>query len=562
MFASQTKSVVALGFFWLASGIVAARQAEPVPVSPVMVMPFAATSGQPRTSWLGEGVSVLLADTLQRRGVAVVTRDERLRTFERLQLPQTADLSRATVIRAGQVVGASYIVTGSIDVSGDELVARARAIRLDSGRILPEIVERGPLISLYETVERLTDRLERSNPLPRLLQPASTAPTGTRAPFAAFEQYVKGLLADSPSAQVSFLQSALERFSGYDEAKLALWRVFTSQGEHQSALRQAQAVPVESTLNRNARFLAGLSLISLQQYDEAFSTLKAFVEPNAVGPVLNNMGVIQMRRPASAEAGRASYYFTKASEASPEDADYFFNLGYAYLRERDTQAAIYWLREAVRRSPLDGEAHFLLSIALAQASATAEATRERELAERLAIDFETLEKNRGSADDGVPRALERVKQDLKADRASELEASLFKTEQREQQELATFYLDRGRRLFQTERDREAISDLRRSLYLSPYQPEPYLLLGHLYFRAGRSREAIDALKMSIWSGETAAAHLALARVYGQTKDFAAARAELERVLQLTQGTPESSERKEASEMLSRIARPEAASRER
>ncbi|MBI1873060.1 MAG: tetratricopeptide repeat protein [Acidobacteria bacterium] len=544
------RAVAAIAAVSLCTGIALARQAESI--GPVMVMPFAATGGPPHTTWLGEGVSVILMDTLQRRGVAVVTREERMRTFERLQLPQTADLSRATVIRAGQVVGASYIVSGSIDVSGEELVAHARAIRLDTGRLQPEIVERGPLTGLHETVERLTDRLERLNPLPRVSQRAPAVAARARPPLTAFEPYVKGLLADSPGSQVSLLQSALERFPGYDEAKLALWRVFTAQGEHQSALRQAQAVPAESPLNRGARFLAALSQISLQRYDDAFSTLKAFVEQGAVGPALNNMGVIQMRRPATAEAGRASYYFTKASEASPEDADYFFNLGYAYLRERDTQAAIYWLREAVRRSPLDGEAHFLLSIALLKASAAAEAIRERELAERLTIDFETLEKKRASADDGVPRALERLKHELKSDRASELEASLFKTEQREQQELATFYLDRGRRLFQTERDREAISDLRRSLFLSPYQPEPHLLLGRLYLRAGRSREAIDELKMSIWSGETAAAHLALAHVYEQTKDFAAARSELERVLQLTEGTPESPERKEATEMLMRI----------
>ncbi|MBI4476095.1 MAG: tetratricopeptide repeat protein [Acidobacteria bacterium] len=537
---------------------------------PVLVMPFVPAPGQPRTAWLGEGVSVLLSDLLEQRGIAIVTRDERLRAFERLQLPHAADLSRATVIRAGQVVGAGHIVSGSVDVSGDDLLVAIRALRLDSGRILPEIVERGALNTLYEIVERLADRLARSNPLPRVAPIAAQAPrpgaerdaatpvtpardpTGRRPPLPAFEQYVKGLQADSPAAQTSFLQSALDRFDGYEEARLALWRVRTLQGDHASALRHAEAIPAHSALRSTAQFLAGLSHISLQRYDAAFATLKALLDRHAVAPLFNNLGVIQLRRPASAEIGRAPYYFTRAAELGPEDGDYFFNLGYAYLKERDTQAAIYWLREAVRRSPVDGEAHFLLSIALAHAHAAAEAAREKELAARLAPGYETLEKSRTGAGDGLPPGLERVKQDLKPDRATELEASLFKTEQREQQQLASFYLDRGRRMFDAERDRDAMADLRRSLYLSPYQAEPHLLLGRLYLRGGRHREAIDELKMSIWSRDTVAAHLVLAQVYEQANDPEAARAALERVLQLTGDDPGSSERKEAEEMLRRL----------
>ena len=81
--------------------------------------------------------------------------------------------------------------------------------------------------------------------------------------------------------------------------------------------------------------------------------------------------------------------------------------------------------------------------------------------------------------------------------------------QRDQQELARFYLDRGRRLFEQENDREAMAELNRALYLSPYLAEAHLLLGRSHLRSGRAREAIDALKISLWSAETAEAHVAL-----------------------------------------------------
>ena len=62
-----------------------------------------------------------------------------------------------------------------------------------------------------------------------------------------------------------------------------------------------------------------------------------------------------------------------------------------------------------------------------------------------------------------------------------------------------------------------------------------MLLGRLHLRAGRTRDAIDALKISLWSEETPAAHVALGEAYLQAKDPDAARAEAERALQLAPG---------------------------
>jgi tetratricopeptide (TPR) repeat protein len=111
-----------------------------------------------------------------------------------------------------------------------------------------------------------------------------------------------------------------------------------------------------------------------------------------------------------------------------------------------------------------------------------------------------------------------------------VEDALVAAEQRDQRELAVFHLEAGRRLFQADRDAEAIAEVRRAIYLSPYDREAHLLLGRLYLRDGRMREAIDELKVSIWSDDQIDAHLALADAYTQAKDVAAARAELQVVL--------------------------------
>ncbi len=155
--------------------------------------------------------------------------------------------------------------------------------------------------------------------------------------------------------------------------------------------------------------------------------------------MFNNLGVVQLRRGASAETGLATYYFNRAAEMAALDVDYFFNLGYAYWLQRDGQAAIYWLREAVRRDPTDGDAHLVLAAALSSAGQTVEATRERELARRLSSKYEDID--RRPAADPVPAGLERVKSDVELPYSPSLSDSLAASGQREQRELARFHLE-------------------------------------------------------------------------------------------------------------------------
>jgi tetratricopeptide (TPR) repeat protein len=261
--------------------------------------------------------------------------------------------------------------------------------------------------------------------------------------------------------------------------------------------------------------------------------------------VLNNLGVIQLRRTVTAQSGTPAFYFNKAAEADASEPDYFFNLGYAYWTgERNTDAAIYWLREAVRRNPADGDAHYVLGAALASAGKTADANRERELARRLSSTYAEWEKRPGGP--AVPRNLERIKGDVELPRVNRVEEALTASGQREQRELAQFYLDRGRRLYQEEHDSEASVELSRALFLSPYDADAHLLLGRICLRAGRVHEAIDALKISLWSAESAAGHALLAQAYLEAGDRESARGEADRAIAIDPSSPDA---RRASELI-------------
>jgi tetratricopeptide (TPR) repeat protein len=508
-----------------------------------LVVPFDNVKAEPRYQWLAEASAILLTDGLRERSQGAITRTERMNAFEQLHLPVAASLSRATVIKIAQLVGAGEVIVGSFKVEGEELSVSAQSIRVDVGRVQPAASEHGPLTDLFGVYDRLAKRLAHDAPVGAGVRPANP-------PLDAFENFIKGLVAENPSTKASFLEAAIRDHSEFDRARLALWEVRTDQGDHDAALANARTVSGPSFVGRGS-FAAGVSLLELERYDEAFEAFKGLLDQKtdpfiSNAAVLNNLGVVQIRRgtsqqtpsaaaPAKVDAS-AVYYLTKAAELET-DPDYLFNLGYAYALDTNYQGALYWLREALRRDPTDADAHFVLGAALQGTGGTVEAARERDLARQLSARYE--EKAPAAAEKLViPWGLERVAFEPAASGTTRADQAIVNSAQREQRELARFHLESGRRLFEKEQDREAMTELGRAVYLSPYEAQAHLLIGRIHMRAGRPGEAIDALKISIWSEETAAARVALAEAYLKAGNPAAARTEAERALILA---PESAD---------------------
>lgn len=493
-----------------------------------LVVPFDNVTQDPRIVWLGEAAAILLADDLNAFGGDAITREERVKAFQQLQVHQAASLTDATIIRIGQLVGASQIIVGTLRLDDEGLLVQARAIALDAARVQSRASERGAVADIFGLFDRVSRRLVppgvRPNPAP------------AHPPIAAFENYIKGLLAETPATAIGYLSTALQVDGGFDRARLALWDEYDEEGEHEKALAAAAAVPASSPLSRRARFLAGLSQLNLDRPAEAFAAFKGLADEQPTAALMNNLGVVQLRRAATPSTGVPTYYFNRAADLDRTDPDYFFNLGYAYWLERDVQAATYWLREAVRRDPTDGDAHYVLGTALTAAGNLTEATREKELARRLSSTYADWDKR--PAADPIPKGLERIHDDVELSGARRLDDALARGGQRDQQALAAFYLERGRRLYAQEQDRDALTELGRAVFLSPYQAEAHLLIGHIQLRGGHAREAIDAFKISLWSAETADAHAALALAYVEVRETDAARAEAQRALQMNPASAE------------------------
>ena len=517
-----SRAVCILNFAFFISSGVQAQSLVPVGARQ-LVMPFENTTREARFNWLAEGAATALTDDLNALGAQALSREDRLAAFEHLRVPPVATLSEATIIRIGQIVGAEQVIVGSFAVNGSILTVHALPIRLDTGRRFAEIVETGPLNDLFPLFARVARRV-----LPESTVAASEMESG-HPPLAGFEQFIKGSIAENPATQVIFLKEALRYAPDYHRVRLALWNVYREQGDHRQALEVVQQVPAGHPLSRQARFDAALSLIELGRHAEAIDQLTALNREKRDAALLNALGVAQLRQTAKSPDTSAAAFFRQAIAANPSDPDLDFNLGYASWLAHDTLNAVTWLREAVRRNTADDAAHWVLGVAL-QASANApEGQREKDLARRLSSKYAEWEKKQPDTST-VPPSLERLKTELDAARLPRVDEAIAAAERRDQREQATFHLESGRRLYQAQRDAEAIAELRRAIYLSPYDREAHLLLGRLYLREGQIADAIDELKISVWSDDQADARLALAEAYVQAKNVDAARLELQTVL--------------------------------
>src|SRR5438067_12469570 len=203
------------------------RPVPPLPVPRILVAAFDAPIRDGRTYWLGEAIGDMITDDLNARGLGAIPRQVRVRAYEQLHLPANGVLSRATMIKVGELVGASQLIVGDVELTGDTLTVRARPIRIDIGRGDTEVTERGDLADLFGLAQKVARRV-----MPGGTSAAAALPSSLQS----FERYVKGLLAEQPASQAEFLEAALKFDPAYDAARFALWDARTAQGDHARAL--------------------------------------------------------------------------------------------------------------------------------------------------------------------------------------------------------------------------------------------------------------------------------------------------------------------------------------
>jgi Flp pilus assembly protein TadD/TolB-like protein len=325
----------------------------------VLVLPFENHSNAPGLDWIAEAFPEILGQRLALAHLYLITRDDRNYALDRLGIPTTLHLSRATLYKVAEQIDADYVVFGSYNYDGQNFTCAAQVLDMKALRLSPELKDSGPLLNLIEVQTKLSWRVLKTI-LP------DTQGTGEQffqssnlIRLDAFENYIRGVIATDRTTRIRYLREALRLDPQYSQAMMVLAKTYFNHREYESAEAWFAKVPKLDPAAGEASFLLGLASYYTGDFDKADTAFR-FVEARLpLTEVYNNLGVVASRRHKN-----AVNYFQKAVQQDPNDPDYRFNLGVALYRAGETAGAVRQLRQCLSLRPDDVEAkQFLDSIA-------------------------------------------------------------------------------------------------------------------------------------------------------------------------------------------------------
>jgi Tfp pilus assembly protein PilF len=482
--------------------------ATPPPPPKILVLPPEPASGSAIVPWLAETVADILPRDLERLGVPVVDRAERMRAHEVLDIP-VVRLTRATSIRLAEALGVSRIIIGTYERHEEDLTLSLRSLDVERGTLNPPQIATAPMVSLPALLHGLAWDIALAGPV---------KPAGTRedflarmrdVPFAALEAYGQGISAGKATTRMDQLRRAIKLKPDYDEARVALARAAIETHDYATADAALTPVKDDSPLARDARFLQGMAWIELGRGKDAAALYAGLAEQDASPGVLSNQALALQRSGATG----ASALLRQAVAKAPGWADIAFNLGWTLLVEGDTEAAVHWLRAVTREAPRDVYARVALSWALGKSGHPEEAAEEWRGVSLMGPAYE------GLAAPDLNRKLGRV---VPSEQPLVIERSDV--------QLAAAHVGRAEALLKGNDAEGAMRELTRAAYLDPYSARAHEVMAHAYLSKGERDKALNELQMSLWCHDDNGVRMQLARALWDNGRASQAQAEARKIL--------------------------------
>jgi tetratricopeptide (TPR) repeat protein/TolB-like protein len=341
----------------LSVALSAFAQSSTESASTLIIMPFENASGAPGLQWISEAFPEILSQRLSGPTIFTLTRDDRLRAYERAEIPAEVLPTRATIYRLVEQMDVDYVVLGRFTFDGRLLTASAQLLDVQRRKLFPENRESGPLPELIQVQTALAwDVLQTLRPSRSIDKQAFT--TSAPSPrLDALEHYVRGILAGTASDSILHLREAVRINPGYNEAWLRLGKAYFHEHRYDDAIAALSRVSPNDLVAREADFFLGLSAYEVADYSRAQEAFNRVAVQLPLPAVYNNLGVVEARL---GDRKQAVSYLRKTVQADASDADYQFNLAGMLAQSGDSQEALHHLRTCLSLRPDDNEARTLL----------------------------------------------------------------------------------------------------------------------------------------------------------------------------------------------------------
>jgi len=227
--------------------------AGPVMAENYLILPFFNLSGEANLQWIGESVAENIRDSLAAEGVIALDRETREEGYHRLSVRPSTQLTKATILRLGEVLDADQIIYGSFTYSEPAaaepktkgtLRIIAQVVNLKKARQGPEFSEIGALEDLarlqnhlaWQTLQYVSPRSAPSEEEFRARRPVVRVD--------AIESYVRGLLASVPDQKLKLLLQAVRLDPKFSQASFQLGKLLFDRKSWRPASEHLERVPL------------------------------------------------------------------------------------------------------------------------------------------------------------------------------------------------------------------------------------------------------------------------------------------------------------------------------
>lgn len=352
------------------------------------VLPFANLSKNRSVRWISETFPELLEDRLRWPGLNVLGRDERLIAFERMGIPYSNVLSKASLVKIGQELDSTLLIWGDFSLDGSKLKVSASVLDLANSTLSAELREEGDLVDLQASCSELAWQILKSIDFSFMLTREAFVARFPAIPNIALENYVRGLLEAERSKQIRFFRQADKAYPNFIKAIFQLGKIYHQEKDYSTSSLWLQRVIRLDKGSSEARFLLGLNYLFQKNYERATLELQQLVQVVPLSEVYSNLAVALSLQGINEDATSA---FHKALEGDPSGNDYLFNQAYHFWRTGNFVSAAKALKEVLSRDEEDAEAHYLLYKCLQAIGRTTEADASWSLARQLNPKFESWE---------------------------------------------------------------------------------------------------------------------------------------------------------------------------
>ncbi|HTZ46632.1 MAG TPA: tetratricopeptide repeat protein [Verrucomicrobiae bacterium] len=516
-----------------------------------LVFPFENVGASATLDWIGEGLEELTIQQLSAAGQQVYSHAGRLSEMDRYGLPSTGRLSRATMLHIGQELDVDYIVFGDFASDGKTIKVTARLLRVNPVALLPAVELNDAATALMELNTKLTWQLLGTCNHGYALSFFDFSKLQRPLSLNAFEQYIRGLLANDDETKLRDLREAARLEPDWPEPAFAIAEVYFHRDDCNSALSWYSHVPPTHARGIEAEFATGVCRLRLGQPDRAeqvFDALEEQLRRNLISgadlpEILNNLALARARQNNFPEAMTA---LGRARDLDPDEDDYPFNLGLLALQQKDYATAETHFSDALQREPDNAEDMAFLIYTLDKLKKKTEAAEQRDAAEEAfgekglpLLKFDSKNSDSFTKYQRIKPELDTTSLRLELEGPQIQQAS--SVDPVVPSNSAVAHIRRGQQDYRAGRLDAAETEFRAALVADPNNASAHRELAEIYRRRGKLDDAVRELQLSLQARDSAAVHTTLARIYLEQKKTDLARSEVQKAIKLAPNYPEAKE---------------------